>query len=462
MNTDQLWKAALGQLELRVSQGNFLTWFRDTAIKEIHEGTAVVETPSAFAHEWLSRKYHLPIIEILKSLDTSVERVSFTIRSQTKLYRPLRKSARILVQKQRREHVPPAAPPLAHPSAAPPAAHTTLNPKYTFDTFIIGSNNEVAHAACSAVAARPGETYNPLFLYGGVGLGKTHLMHAVGNAIVSKNPHARILYVSSEKFTNDFVQGIREHTTQAFKNQYRNVDVLMIDDVQFLAGKGKTQEELFHTYNALHSQNKQIILSSDRSPKLIPTFEERLRSRLTGGMLVDVQQPSYETRLAILQEKANQSTVTFTPEALEFIAKNIQKNVRELEGALNRVLAYCDLNKKPATLEYTQRVLEGVLDKPQPRSVDTKKIIEAVSLYYNISNDDLCGKCRKQEIVRPRQVAMYLLRQENSTSFPAIGHQFGGRDHTTAMHACEKITKLLEHDQELVQDITFIRERLYA
>ncbi len=233
----------------------------------------------------------------------------------------------------------------------------TLNPKYTFESFVIGPNNEVAHAACRATASKPGEVYNPLFIYGGVGLGKTHLLQAVGNAILKDNPRARVLYVTSEKFINEFVQSIRERDTQKFKEYYRDVDVLMIDDVQFLAGKGKTQEELFHTFNALHAQNKQIILSSDRSPKAIPTLEDRLRSRLAGGMQIDMQQPDYETRLAILSEKAEASTIKTDPEALAFIAKNVQKNVRELEGALTRVLAHCELNNRRATLEYTQKVL---------------------------------------------------------------------------------------------------------
>lgn len=466
MTQDQLWQAALGQLELRVSQGNFLTWFRGTKIKEYDSGTVIVETPSTFAHEWLSRKYREAILEVLKGLDISVQEVKFTISSQNKIFRPLKKNTHILVQKHRREPdgavVVDGIAAVAVQENINQTLTPTLNPKYTFDTYITGPNNEVAFAACQAVAAKPGSVYNPLFIYGGVGLGKTHLMHAIGNKIIRVMENARILYVSSEKFINEFVQSIRNRTTQDFKQYYREVDVLMIDDVQFMAGKGKTQEELFHTFNALYGQNKQIILSSDRSPKLIPTFDERLKSRMAGGMMVDIQQPDYETRLAILKEKASLTTTQIDEEALAFIAKNIQKNVRELEGALNRVIAHCDLIKKRATLEYTQKILAEILEKPQQKTLDSKKIIEAVSMYYSLSFDELCGKCRKKEIVQPRQVAMYLLRKENNASFPAIGHQFGGRDHTTAMHACEKIDKLLEHDPELAQDINFIRERLYA
>lgn len=461
MQQDHLWQAALGQLELQVSQGNFLTWFRDTRILEIKEGVVVIETPSRFAHEWLSKKYHNSILEALKRLDASVRAVHFTILSQTKTQHPIKRSSRIIAQKQQR-HAPlkkPASTPLL---TIPRPFINTLNPKYTFDSFVIGPTNEIAHAACQAVASKPSDSYNPLFIYGGVGLGKTHLLHAIGNAMIQNNPQSKILYVTSEKFMNDFVQSLREGNVQTFKKHYRDIDVLMIDDLQFLAGKGKTQEELFHTYNTLYSQNKQIVLSSDRSPKALATFEERLRSRLAGGMLVDIQRPDYETRLAIVESKARGATVGIDSESLAYIAKNVQKNVRELEGALQRVIGHYEVNKQRSTLEYTKKVLEGVLDRPQQKSIDPQRVIEAVSVYYNLSLEELCGKRRKQEIVRPRQIAMYLLRKENNASFPAIGDQFGGRDHTTAMHACEKITKLLEHDEGLMQDINFIRERLYV
>jgi chromosomal replication initiator protein len=465
MTDTQLWKAALGQLELRVSQGNFLTWFRDTKIKERRERTILIETPSPFAHEWLSKKYQGTILEILQDLDENIDQVEFCIHTTSPIHRPLKKNSRIVAHKVRPQPTAAVAVAPAQLNVTPaPRSDTniTLNPKYTFDSFIVGPSNEIAYAACRAVADRPGVVYNPLFIYGGVGLGKTHLLQSVGNALIASNPLFRILYVSSEKFINEFVQSIQEQKTHQFKKQYREVDVLIIDDVQFIAGKGKTQEELFHTFNALHSQNKQVILSSDRPPVAIPTLEERLSSRLSGGMIVDIKLPDYETRLAILTEKTQQRPVQVDDEALAFIAKNVQKNVRELEGALNRVLGHAEFNKQRVTLEFTKKLLEDVLQQPQVKTVDVGKVLEAVSLYYNISLDDLCGKCRKQEIVRPRQVAMYLLRQENNISFPSIGGYFGGRDHTTAMHACEKITKLLEHDTDLSQEINFIRERLYA
>ncbi|PIT98414.1 MAG: chromosomal replication initiator protein DnaA [Candidatus Andersenbacteria bacterium CG10_big_fil_rev_8_21_14_0_10_54_11] len=460
MDDEQLWQAALGQLELRVSQGNFLTWFAATRIRERREGTVTVETPSAFTYEWLSRKYYQDILEVLQNLDPSIQQLTFTVQTAPVSQRPLKKNFRILARKLMRTPPVQAAAPAADERVS--GLTKTLNAKYTFETFVVGSSNEIAYAACRAVAARPGEAYNPLFLNGGVGLGKTHLLQSIGNEIVNMRKGARVLYVSSEKFINEFVQSIRNRTTQKFKQYYREVDVLIIDDVQFMAGKGKTQEELFHTFNALYSQNKQVILSSDRSPRAIPTFEERLRSRLSGGMIVDIQQPDYETRLAIITTKAQAKISLFDEDALAYIAKNIQKNVRELEGALNRVIVHCELAQQRATLPYTKKILEGILEQHHQRSIDSQSVLTIVSSYYNLSLEDLCGKSRKKEVVRPRQIAMYLLRKENNVSFPTIGDFFGGRDHTTAMHACEKIEKLLEHDEDLLQELNFIRERLYA
>ncbi|MFH1354244.1 MAG: chromosomal replication initiator protein DnaA [bacterium] len=466
MNKDQLWKAALGQLELKVSQGNFLTWFQATRIQERQGQLVIIETPNAFTYEWLSKKYHQSILGVLQNLDSTIGAVEFIVKSHTLVQKPLKKNFRILARKRAK------SPTVVESADAPALSVTakakvsklakTLNPKYTFDLFVIGPSNEIAHAACRAVAEKPGKAYNPLFIYGGVGLGKTHLLQAIGNALLKRDPGVRVLYVSSEKFINDFVQSIRERTTQIFKHYYRDIDVFIIDDVQFLAGKGKTQEELFHTFNALHGQGKQVILSSDRSPRAIPTFEERLRSRLAGGMVADIQQPDYETRLAIVREKMNQNGELFDAEALEFIAKNIQKNVRELEGALNKVVAHCELSRKRATLDYVKKVLMGVLEQPHQKSVDSKSIMGVVSSYYTLTMEELCGKSRKKEIVQPRQIAMYLLRKENNASFPTIGDYFGGRDHTTAMHACDKIEKMLEHDEDMLREINFIRERLYA
>jgi len=468
INKDQLWKAALGQLELKVSRGNFLTWFQSTKIQKRQGNVVVVETPNAFIFQWLSKKYRQAILEVLQDLDKSVTEVEFAIESSTATTvtaQPVKRHFRVVATKKA---TPAAKQPAAVPTLSVAAKQRvsslarTLNAKYTFDTYVVGPSNEIAHAACRAVAEKPGQAYNPLFIYGGVGLGKTHLLQSIGNAILARDPSARVLYASSEKFINEFVQSIRERSTQNFKHNYRDVDVLIIDDVQFMAGKSKTQEELFHTFNALHGQNRQVILSSDRSPRAIPTLEERLRSRLSGGMIADIQQPDYETRLAILTDKTGPREGLFDAEALAYIAKNVQKNVRELEGALNRVIAHCELSKKRATLSYVKSVLGSVLEQPRQKTIDSNAILDVVSGYYTLSLEELCGKSRKKEIVRPRQIAMYLLRKENNVSFPTIGEYFGGRDHTTAMHACDKIEKLLEHDEEMVREINFIRERLYA
>ncbi len=469
MQDEQLWKAALGQLELQVSQSNFLTWFRQTRIKERSAEEIIIETDNPFALDWLSRKYHQVILTALQNLDQSVKKVHFSISSQLGQKKAVRKNFHIVAQKQPRPESAPIILQSTHhlsgvvPITVPIGPTTKVfNPKYTFDSYIIGTSNEIAHAACRAVASKPGEIYNPLFIYGGVGLGKTHLLQAVGNAVLAQNPKMKVLYVSSEKFMNEFVQAIKGGKIQEFKKSYRNTDIFIMDDVQLLAGKGKTQEELFHTFNALQGQNKQVILSSDRPPGAIPTLEERLTSRLAGGMIADIKKPDYETRLAILEAKTAARGVVVDAESLAFIAKNIQKNVRELEGALNRVIAFCEIHNKKASLEYTTQVLAGIMDQSQHKTIGTKQVIEAVSSYYDVPSTEICGKCRKKEIVRPRQVAMYLLRKENNMSFPSIGEYFGGRDHTTAMHACEKIEKLVEHDEDLVQEINFLKERLYA
>jgi len=341
------------------------------------------------------------------------------------------------------------------------ATRGMLNPRFTFDRFIIGSSNRLASAACMAVADNPAQAYNPLFLYGGVGLGKTHLLHAIGNAALERDPEINVLYVSSEKFTNDLINAIRRQQTEEFRIRYRNIDILLIDDIQFIAGKDATQEEFFHTFNTLHTAGKQIVLSSDRPPKAILTLEERLRSRFEWGLIVDIQMPDYETRTAIMRTKAEQMTVDVPADVIEFLAQRIQSNIRELEGSLNRVVAYAKLNGTSITIESAQAALSDLLDTSRKKRVTGDMILRAVCEFYGVDLRTLQGRGRSRNIVGPRQVAMYLLREETDASLVDIGALIGGRDHTTVMYGCDKIGEEIITDTRLKQEINSIRERLY-
>lgn len=341
------------------------------------------------------------------------------------------------------------------------ATRGMLNQRFTFERFIIGSSNRLASAASMAVADHPAQAYNPLFLYGGVGLGKTHLLHAIGNAALERNPNLNVLYVSSEKFTNDLINSIRRQQTEEFRNRYRNIDILLIDDIQFIAGKDATQEEFFHTFNTLHTAGKQIVLTSDRPPKAILTLEERLRSRFEWGLIVDVQMPDYETRIAIMRTKAEQMTVEVPANVIEFLAQRIQSNIRELEGSLNRVVAYAKLNGTAITVEGAQAALSDLLDTSRKKRVTGDMILRAVCEFYGVDLRILLGRGRSRSIVGPRQIAMYLLREETDSSLVDIGTLIGGRDHTTIMYGCEKINEEIVTDNRLKQEINTIRERLY-
>ncbi|HTL39614.1 MAG TPA: chromosomal replication initiator protein DnaA [Methylomirabilota bacterium] len=444
MTNQQLWQAILGNLELTLSKANFTTWFKNTSVIDKTDMGIVVGVPNAFTKEWLQNKYHQDILKALKSIAPEVKEIKYQIAGAT-LHQPQA----------------PQAPKEVPRTVPKKVENQGLNPKYTFSTFIVGSNNQLAHAASLAVSKKPGSVYNPLFLYGGVGLGKTHLMQAVGAEVLKKDPNAKILYATSERFTNDFVQALGQGRADQFKSLYRNVDVLLIDDIQFLAGREGTQEEFFHTFNALHQNNKQVVMTSDRLPKEIPAIEERLVSRFEWGMIADVQAPDMETRLAILRTKAKEKNYNIDPEVLNYIAETIQSNIRELEGALNRLMVYCQLNNTKPTLEQVKSVLVNVITPPKKRGVSAKKIIEVVSDFYNVTPDDLLKQSRKKEYVNPRQIAMFIIRKELETSLPSIGELFGGRDHTTVIHAVEKITKTIKEKNNVRQEIELIRDRLY-
>ena len=443
----QLWQAILGNLELSLSKANFTTWFKNTSVLEKSTEKITIGVPNAFTKEWLQNKYHDKILEALKTADPEIKDINYQITSSFTAKPPTTTKA-----------VSPAKKVVEKNS---PTLSSGLNPKYTFENFVVGSNNELATAAAQAVAKSPGNSYNPLFIYGGVGLGKTHLMQAIGNHVLSQNPKAQLLYVTSEKFTNHFIQAVRENRGDGFKSLYRNVDVLLIDDVQFLAGKEQTQEEFFHTFNSLHQTNKQIVLSSDRLPKEIPAIEERLVSRFEWGMIADVQPPDFETRLAILRSKTAERGYDVSEDILEYLAETIHTNIRELEGSLNRLMVYCQLNNTKPSLDKVKTLLSSIIFSPKKKNVSPKKIMEVVADFYNVTVEDLTRKSRKKEYVNPRQIAMYVIRKELETSLPMIGELFGGRDHTTVIHAVDKVQNLSKEKDVLKYELGLLKDKIY-
>ena len=448
MTKEELWQAVLAQIQLTISQANFATWFKDTGILSYKDGETIVSVPNSFAKEWLENKYGKTIFKILFSLDREIKEIKYTVgKTELKTLKRTRASVPDTGQLEFEEFQIDK--------------ETNLNPRYTFDNFVVGPFNELAHAAAEAISKKPGLVYNPLFIYGGVGLGKTHLLQAIGNAVVKNFSQKKVKYIPAEKFTAGVVSSIKNHDMENFKAKYRAVDVLVLDDVQFLAGKEKTQEEFFHTFNSLYENGKQIILSSDRPPKAIPTLTERLRSRFEGGMIGDIGYPDYETRIAILKTKSQEKEVNFPDEVLDYISSNIQRNIRELEGALNRLLAYQRINNKVPDLEIAKSLLKTLFLSPN-KVANPKKIIQIVSEFYDLKEKELLSLSRKKEVVKPRQIAMFLFRVELKSSYPFIGRRFGGKDHTTAIYACEKITKEIEVNENLNNEINLIRQRIFS
>ncbi|MFH1427435.1 MAG: chromosomal replication initiator protein DnaA [Patescibacteria group bacterium] len=450
MNNNQIWQAVLGEIELNLSKANFTTWFKNTFISDFDDSQVIVCVPNTFTKAWLEKKYHKEISQALENItNKKIKQILYKV--ETKKTNPVNEILeKIKVKKSG--------------SLTDDSTITNrfgLNSRYVFEDYVVGKGNELAHAACQAVAANPGKAYNPLFIYGGVGLGKTHLIQAIGHETSKKTD--KILYVTSEKFANDYIQSIRNGRAKEFKDRYRNVDLLLVDDVQFLGGKDGTQEEFFHTFNELHQVNKQIVITSDRRPKSIPALEKRLLSRFEWGMIADISQPDLETRHAILEKKSREKNYTLDKEVLDYIASNIQSNIRELEGALNRIIAYHEFNNSTPTVETTKNILNDLLTNVQLKTITTKHIIDAVSRFYDISIKDLLGKGRKKEMVWPRQITMYLMRAEANTSYPTIGQELGGRDHTTAMHACNKIYKEVneKENEKAKQEVESIKQLIY-
>ncbi len=457
MTNEQLWQTALGEVELNISRANFITWFRDTFILKNKDGIATIGVPNGFSKEWLENKYNKLILKSLRNLSNDIKELKFIISPSSSAYAgSIERAAKDPYKKDKTEDQTQSF------KEFEVDKETNLNPKYTFSNFIVGSFNELAQAAAKAVINSPGEAYNPLFIYGGVGLGKTHLLQAIGNEVIEKyKKKKKVKYVSSEKFTSELVGALHDGKVEEFKENYRKIDVLIIDDIQFLAGKEKTQEEFFHTFNFLYQKNKQIVLSSDRPPKAIATLEERLRSRFEGGMIADISQPDMETRLAILKSKITEKKLVVSDEILSYIAVNVQKNIRELEGALNRIIASNGLLSSSPDMATVTKILNDVINSPK-KLTNHKNIIQAVAEFYDINTSELINRCRKKEIAYPRQVAMYLMREELKKSFPFIGEKLGGRDHTTVMYACDKLTREVEKNETLQQEISLIKERIYS
>jgi chromosomal replication initiator protein len=459
MTTLQLWQAALGELEILLSKPNFNTWLKETFIISHENERVIVGVPNAFTKTWLEKKYHPLIIKALRNVSQAPIREviykieSFDVRQKITEHvfiKELSPSLKSFTPQQNFQNTE--------------SHHTSvngLNPRYTFSNFIVGKYCELAFAACSAVAGRPGEIYNPLFIYGGVGLGKTHLLQGVGHEIIKQAPDKKILFVTCEKFTNDYIHAIRSGRAKELKDTYRSVDVLIIDDIQFLSSKEGTQEEFFHTFNTLHQTNRQLVIASDRPPKAIPAIESRLLSRLEWGMIADISTPDLETRIAILEEKCKEKKYNLSSESINFIATMVHNNIRELEGALNRVIAYGQLNNTILSIEKIKQILSSLTATYAKKSITPKQIINIVSEFYNIEVSDIIGECRKRELAVPRQIIMFLMREEIKCSFPMIGQELGGRDHTTAIHAHNKVTRDINENPKVKQDIDLIRQRIY-
>jgi len=464
MDAKQVWRAALGELQVSLSPANFETWLRDTQLVDVDEQRFRIAVPNGFAKDWLESRYRSLISQTLARIVGYSVQVEFVIGSSATgdggaapgpMDGAQAPSTNVRDGAGQQVRLEPTR-------VGGEGGTSYINPRYTFANFIVGSANRLAHAASLSVAERPGHAYNPLFLYGGVGLGKTHLMHAIGNQVTAKFPRKRVVYATSEKFTNEFIASIQQGKIDEFRARYRRIDLLLIDDIQFIADKERTQEEFFHTFNAIHEDGKQIVLSSDRPPKAILTLEERLRSRFEWGLIADLTAPDLETRIAILRSKAEEGAVPITSDVIEFIARKVVSNIRELEGALNRIVAYASMGAMPISIELAQAVLSNVLYNPKKRQVTPERIARVVSEYYSVPMDALQGQKRDKAIVVPRQIAMFLMREETDVSLLRIGAELGGRDHSTVLHACEKINREVAVNDELRREIAAVRELIYA
>ncbi|MFW2491887.1 chromosomal replication initiator protein DnaA [Clostridium chromiireducens] len=439
-----LWGKTLNIIKSELSEVSFNTWIKSCEPISISSDTLKISVPNSFTQDILDKRYKDLVANSVKAICSKLYKIEFIIMSDN-----------FDKEDSKNNSNPSPKSVIVNDEMS-----STLNPKYTFNSFVIGNSNRFAHAASLAVAESPAKAYNPLFIYGGVGLGKTHLMHAIGHYVLDGNPNAKVVYVSSEKFTNELINAIKDDKNEEFRNKYRNVDILLIDDIQFIAGKERTQEEFFHTFNALHDANKQIILSSDRPPKEIPTLEDRLRSRFEWGLIADIQVPDFETRMAILKKKADVENLNVANEVMGYIATKIKSNIRELEGALIRIIAYSSLTNREVTVDLASEALKDIISKKQGKHVTIDSIQDVVSSYFNLRVEDLKSQRRTRNVAYPRQIAMYLSRKLTDMSLPKIGEEFGGRDHTTVIHAYEKISENLKTDDSLQHTVNDITKKL--
>ena len=454
-NREEVWKQVLAEIELTTSRASFVTWFQETTIADIADGTVTVSVPNGFAKNWLQDKYHKTILRCLRGLLGDTREVAYVVGSLERPLAAMRPKVRpsqkpVFLEPQERLELKEVADP-----------ESGLNPRYLFENFVVGSFNELASVAAQAVVKNPGLAYNPLFIYGGVGLGKTHLIQAVGNEVQTHRPETKVRYIPSEKFMGEIVDAINGKTMNQFKERYRSVDVLIMDDIQFIARTEKMQEEFFHAFNALYERNRQIVISSDKPPAAIPTLESRLRSRFEGGMIADIGEPDLETRLAILKAKLHAKNLALPDDVLRYVAETVKSNIRELEGALNRLILRTTMISSPPDVEEAKRILAQVSGTPR-RFISPKKIVRMVAEFYDVTEKELVNRSRKKEIVKPRQIAMYLLREELKCSFPFIGEKLGKKDHTTAIHAFRKITTDLAAHPELENELKTLKEKIYS
>lgn len=459
----QVWQTTLGELEVTLSKANFTTWFRNTRIISAADGLVTIGVPNTFAKEWLQTKYHKEIVASLKQFYPDLQRVEYLVATGTAKPEPEAAASPASGQTASPFATSAKGSGNARSATAASGGSQTLNERYTFDTFVVGTSNRLAHAAALAIVKKPGNMqYNPLYIYGGVGLGKTHLLHAIGNEVQRQFPKKVIIYAPCERFVTEFVQSLQSKQLDSFKKRYRNADVLLIDDIQFLAGKDGMQEEFFHTFNTLHQTNRQIVMTSDKRPRSIPQLEPRLSSRFGWGMVTDMQTPDVETRQAILQHKCEDKGFPLDRETIEYVAQHVQSNIRELEGALNAIATHCELYNVQPSLKLIERVLEQTGLDRRVTHVTVENICQTIADYFTLDMAELLGKRRNKELVYPRQIAMYLIREELEFSFPKIGKALGGKDHTTVMHGVDKINKELSRDETLQRDVALIKERLYV